>query len=114
MDKSLYKFCLNIISKKVPAIQSTLAEQICRFMELLRKQDFYKRPCIAETIDWAKALISLGIDELDQETIDDTLCCILKYKNDQEKISVDKMQKLIALTKNIKGGPAIKGQGSLN
>ena len=105
---------MNIISKKVPAIQSTLAEQICRFMELLREQDFYKRPGIAETIDWAKALISLGVEELNQDTIDDTLCCILKYKNDQEKISGSDLQKLIALTKNIKGGPTIKGQGSLN
>ena len=105
---------MNIISKKVPAIQSTLAEQICRFMELLREQDFYKRPGIAETIDWAKALISLGVEELNQDTIDDTLCCILKYKNDQEKISGSDLQKLIALTKNMKGGPTIKGQGSLN
>ena len=105
---------MNIISKKVPAIQSTLAEQICRFMELLREQDFYKRPGIAETIDWAKALISLGVEELNQDTIDDTLCCILKYKNDQEKISGSDLQKLIALTKNIKGGPTVKGQGSLN
>lgn len=105
---------MNIISKKVPAIQSTLAEQICRFMELLREQDFYKRPGIAETIDWAKALISLGVEELNQDNIDDTLCCILKYKNDQEKISGSDLQKLIALTKNIKGGPTVKGQGSLN
>jgi MoxR-like ATPase len=105
---------MDIISKKVPAIKSNLAEQICRLMELLRQQDFYKRPGIAETIDWAQALLSLGVEELDQETIDDTLCCILKYKNDQEKMSTNDMQKLIALTKNIKGGPTVKGQGSLN
>ncbi|MBT7950912.1 MAG: MoxR family ATPase [Gammaproteobacteria bacterium] len=114
IDYPTFEKEMDIISKKVPAIESTLAGQICRFMELLRKQDFYKRPGIAETIDWAKALISLGVEELSQETIDDTLCCILKYKNDQEKISDDDMQKLIALTKNIKGGPTIKGQGSLN
>lgn len=105
---------MDIISKKVPAIQTTLAGQICRFMELLRKQDFYKRPGIAETIDWAKALIALGIEELDQGTIDDTLCCILKYKNDQEKLTQGDMEKLIAFTKNIKGGPTVSGYGSLN
>jgi MoxR-like ATPase len=105
---------MQIISKKVPEIQSTLAEQICRFMELLRQEDFYKRPGVAETIDWAKALISLGIEELDEETIDNTMCCILKYKNDQEKISDSDMQKLIAMTKNIKGAPPIKGQGNFN
>ena len=105
---------MQIISKKVPEIQSTLAEQICRFMGLLRQEDFYKRPGVAETIDWAKALISLGIEELDEETIDNTMCCILKYKNDQEKISDSDMQKLIAMTKNIKGAPTIKGQGNFN
>ncbi len=114
IDYPTFEKEMDIISKKVPAIESTLAGQICRFMELMRKQDFYKRPGIAETIDWAKALISLGVEELSPETIDDTLCCILKYKNDQEKISENDMQKLIALTKNIKGGPTVKGQGSLN
>jgi len=101
---------MEIISRKVPAIQSRLAGQICRFMELLREQDFYKRPGIAESIDWANALMSLGIEELDEETIDQTLCCILKYKNDQEKLSEPDMQKLIALTKNFKGGPTVDGR----
>ena len=98
---------MNIISKKVPAIQTTLNRQICRFMELMREQDFYKRPGIAETIDWANALISLDIAELDQATIDATLGCILKYKYDQEKLLQGDMQKLIALTKNFKGGPTV-------
>ncbi|MFT5132264.1 MAG: MoxR-like ATPase [Gammaproteobacteria bacterium] len=101
---------LNIVSKKVPAIESTLAAQICKFMELLREEDFYKRPGIAETIDWAKALISLNVKELDQQTIDDTLCCILKYKNDQEKLSESDMAKLIGISKNFKGGPSISGK----
>lgn len=101
---------MNIISKKVPAIQTLLARQICRFMELMREQDFYKRPGIAETIDWANALIALDIAELDEATIDATLSCILKYKNDHEKLSRIDMKKLIALTKNFKGEPVLSNQ----
>jgi len=110
IDYPTFEKEMNIIRKKVPGIQSNLAGQICRFMELLREQDFYKRPGIAETIDWAQALLALGIEELDQDTIDQTLCCILKYKTDQEKLSEGDMQKLIGLTKNLKGGLTIGGR----
>ncbi len=105
---------LNIILTKVPKIQETLSTQVCKFMELLRQEDFYKRPGIAETIDWANALLSLGIDELDQEVIETTLSCILKYKQDQEKLTDDNLQKALAITKNFKGGPVVSAQGSIN
>jgi hypothetical protein len=55
-------------------------------MQWIREQDLYKRPGIAETIDWAHALCTLGVDDLDQKTIDATLGCILKYQRDIEKI----------------------------
>jgi MoxR-like ATPase len=110
IDYPTFEKEMNIISKRVPGIQTSLAGQICRFMESLREQDFYKRPGIAETIDWANALIALGIEELDEQTVEQTLCCILKYRNDQEKLLESDMQKLIALTKNLKGGPTIAGQ----
>jgi len=110
IDYPTFEKEMNIISKRVPGIQTNLAGQICRFMELLREQDFYKRPGIAETIDWANALIALGIEELDEHTVEQTLCCILKYRNDQEKLLESDMQKLIALTKNLKGGPTIAGR----
>jgi len=110
IDYPTFEKEMNIISKRVPGIQTNLAGQICRFMEALREEDFYKRPGIAETIDWANALIALGIEELDEQTVEQTLCCILKYRNDQEKLLESDMQKLIALTKNLKGGPTIAGQ----
>ena len=83
-------------------------------MELLRQEDFYKRPGIAETLDWANALLSLGIDELDREVIETTLSCILKYRQDQEKLSGDNLQKALAVTKNFKGGPALSARRSIN
>ena len=71
-------------------------------MELLRREDFYKRPGIAETIDWGNALLALGITELNQDVIETTMSCILKYRQDQEKLSGDNLQKALALTKNFK------------
>ena len=95
---------LDIVSAKVPEIKELLSIQVCKFMELLRREDFYKRPGIAETIDWANALLSLGIGELDRDTVESTLSCILKYKQDQDKLLGDNLQKALALTKNFKGG----------
>jgi MoxR-like ATPase len=72
--------------EKEVKILRTRLPQVCRFMELLRQQDFYKKPGIAETIDWARALLALGLAELDTETTNATLGCILKYKGDIEKL----------------------------
>ncbi|MCU7813992.1 MAG: MoxR family ATPase [Candidatus Thiodiazotropha sp. (ex Lucinoma kastoroae)] len=77
---------VQIITTRVPGIEPRLSAQICRFMELLRDQDFYKRPGIAETIDWASALLSLKVTDLDRKSAEATLGCILKYKGDIEKL----------------------------
>jgi MoxR-like ATPase len=71
-----------IVLAKVPGINERLAEQVCEFMQLVRRRDFYKRPGIAETIDWATALLVLHRDALDAATIDETLGCIFKYNDD--------------------------------
>ena len=77
---------VDIITTKVPGIQSELTNQVAAFMQLLRDQDLYKRPGIAETIDWGCALMSLGIEDLDPATISSTVGCILKYKGDVDKL----------------------------
>ncbi len=77
---------VKILRTRLPQVELRLAGQICRFMELLRQQDFYKKPGIAETIDWARALLALGLAELDTEATNATLGCILKYKGDIEKL----------------------------
>ncbi|CAB1368404.1 AAA family ATPase [Denitratisoma oestradiolicum] len=77
---------VRILRSRLPEVELRLAGQVCRFMELLREQDFYKRPGIAETIDWARALLALGIAELDTPSTAATLGCILKYKGDMEKL----------------------------
>ena len=75
---------LEIVRAKVPGIEEKLATQVCRFMQVLRQRDFYKRPGVAETIDWASALMLLHRDRLDPETVDETLSCIFKYNDDVE------------------------------
>ncbi|MCP4575231.1 MAG: MoxR family ATPase [Deltaproteobacteria bacterium] len=74
-----------IVSTKVPGINETIASQVCEFMQQVRKIDFHKKPGVAETLDWAQALIALHKDELDQETIEQTLGCIFKYNEDMLK-----------------------------
>ena len=73
-----------ILRTKVPGIDERLAGQVCALMQQLRQEDFYKKPGIAETIDWGAALMALHKDELDAETVEETLGCIFKYNDDIE------------------------------
>jgi MoxR-like ATPase len=73
-----------ILRAKAPGINEKLAGQICALMQQLRQEDFYKKPGIAETIDWGAALMALHRDELDASTVEETLGCIFKYNDDIE------------------------------
>jgi MoxR-like ATPase len=73
-----------ILRAKVPGINERLAGQVCALMQQLRQEDFYKKPGIAETIDWGAALMALHRDELDASTVEETLGCIFKYNDDIE------------------------------
>jgi MoxR-like ATPase len=77
-----------IVKSKVPSIDARLAEQICRFMEILRTLKLEKRPGIAETLDWAMALSSLHIDHLDKTIIERTLGVILKDWRDTRQVQM--------------------------
>jgi MoxR-like ATPase len=80
---------LAIVRTKVAGLQDALAGQVCQFVEALRQQDFYKRPGVAETLDWARALLFLGRQRLDIPTITETLGCVLKYKEDIDRADED-------------------------
>ncbi len=69
---------LLIVKRKVPGIDAKLANQICHFMQELRQLKLEKTPGIAETIDWAAALVSLHFTHLDKQIIESTLGVILK------------------------------------
>jgi len=74
-----------IILAKIPDIEATLAKKISRIMATLREQDFYKRPGVAETLDWSQALTILDKDEIDEATMDMTSGCLFKFKEDVKK-----------------------------
>ena len=84
-----------IVQARLPDIDGQLAGQLAFFMQRLRSEDFYKRPGIAETIDWAEALMALGVAELDGATVETTLGCILKYKGDQDQLRATGIARLL-------------------
>ena len=75
-----------IVTTKVPQISEELALKICTLMQQLRQMDFYKRPGVAETLDWVHALLLLNRDRLDAETLEETLGCLFKYQEDMERV----------------------------
>ncbi len=71
-----------IIATKFPEVEANMAKQICAFMQKVRQMNFYKRPGVAETLDWASALIALNRRELDDKTVMETMGCVFKYRED--------------------------------
>lgn len=84
---------LAIVRQKVPNIDRRLSEQICGFMQEVRKQRLEKVPGIAETLDWAMALANLHIDHLDKELVSSTLGIVLKDWQDirQTQLSLSEL-----------------------
>ena len=74
-----------IITTHIPEIEERFAEQVTRFMQKIRTVDFLKKPGISETLDWARALMAMQRQYLDEETVAETLSCFLKYRDDLEK-----------------------------
>ncbi len=73
---------LNIVRTKVPGIGKRLSQEIVHFVQALRRQDLFKAPGVAETLDWASALTELDAVALDPSTVSDTLGVLLKYQDD--------------------------------
>ena len=76
---------LAILQVRAPDVPEVLARQVAAAVEALRELELYKPPGVAETIDWANALASLGSTHIDEHTVDVTLGTILKYREDQER-----------------------------
>ena len=84
LDYPAFEREYEILRAKAPGINEKLAGQICALMQQLRQEDFYKKPGIAETIDWGAALMALHREELDASVVEETLGCIFKYNDDIE------------------------------
>jgi len=86
---------LAIVRAKVPGIAKALSEQIVGFVQALRKEDLFKAPGVAETLDWASALTELDVVALDPATVSDTLGVLLKYQDDIARIEGSKAKELL-------------------
>ncbi|MFN2135483.1 MAG: AAA family ATPase [Candidatus Promineifilaceae bacterium] len=76
---------LNIVQLKVPNLRDDLARQAVAVVQQLRNMDLRKVPSISETLDWARALVTLNADAIDEKTLTNTLTVLLKYETDVQK-----------------------------
>ncbi len=86
---------LKILRTKVPGISKKLSEQVVAFVQGLRKEDLFKVPGVAETLDWAGALTELDVVALDPATVSDTLGALLKYQDDIARLDGSKVKALL-------------------
>jgi MoxR-like ATPase len=86
---------LAILKSRAPEAQAVLSREVVAFVQRLRAEDLFKKPGVAETIDWAKCLLALDVMALSPEVIADTLGAILKYQDDIQKIQGSEAKRLL-------------------
>ena len=78
---------LEIVRLHAPEIRETVARRLIEVISMVRELDLKKPPSIAESIDWARALLLLGADDIDQETFNDTMSIIVKHRTDLDVVA---------------------------
>ena len=78
-----------ILLARVDGLNDHLADQIARLVRSVRNFQLKKPPSVSESIDWARTLLALGVDEVESGTVEGTLHVLLKYQNDIDKVSQD-------------------------
>ena len=86
---------LDILAARAPEASEALSREVVAFVQQLRTEDLFKKPGVAETIDWAKCLLALDVIDLSPQVISDTLGAILKYQDDIAKIQGSEAAKLL-------------------
>lgn len=86
---------MEILAARAPEASEKLSREIIAFVQRLRAEDLFKRPGVAETIDWAKCLLALDVLELSPEVIADTLGAILKYQDDIQRLAGSEAKRLL-------------------
>jgi MoxR-like ATPase len=87
---------LAILRRRLPGIEARLAEQVSGAVRRLRAMDLLKPPGVAETLDWAQALLALGRNEMDTESAALTLGAVLKYREDADRVIAAGLDALLA------------------
>ncbi len=89
-----------ILNEKVPGVGERFSKEIVAYVQKLRQQELFKNPGVAETLDWATALIELDKLALDPQAISDTVGVLLKYQDDIAKISASEGAKILREVKS--------------
>ncbi|MDT3687181.1 MAG: MoxR family ATPase [Pseudorhodoplanes sp.] len=86
---------LAIVRARLPGIAEKLSQEIVHFVQKLRREDLFKSPGVAETLDWASALSELDVVALDPATVSDTLGVLLKYQDDIARLDGSKLKDIL-------------------
>ena len=95
---------LAILKAKAPAAPAKLAKQVVSFVQAIRKEELFKAPGVAETLDWASALVELDAVALDPAIVSDTLGALLKYQDDIQAMQGSKVGELLDQAKQAARG----------
>ena len=86
---------VSILNARAPEVSQALSEEVIAFVQALRTEDLFKKPGVAESIDWAKCLLALDVVSLSPEVISDTLGAVLKYQDDIAKIQGPEAKRIL-------------------
>ena len=86
---------IEILQARAPEAADQLSREVVAFVQALRTEDIFKKPGVAETIDWAKCLLALDVISLSPEVIADTLGAILKYQDDIQKLQGSEAKRIL-------------------
>ncbi|WP_108858750.1 MoxR family ATPase [Ruegeria sp. Alg231-54] len=86
---------IEILHARAPEAAEALSREVVAFVQHLRTEDLFKKPGVAETIDWAKCLLALDVINLSPEVIGDTLGAILKYQDDIQKLQGSEAKRIL-------------------
>ncbi|MGC8878650.1 MAG: AAA family ATPase [Anaerolineae bacterium] len=95
IDYPTFEAEYQIVMLKVPGITQQLAFQVTTVCQQLRQAELFKAPGIAETLDWATALVTMGRQELDEVTVNETLGVLLKYQDDVQRVRGEMAHELV-------------------
>lgn len=86
---------MEILQSRAPEVTEQLSQEVVAFVQRLRAEDLFKKPGVAETIDWAKCLLALDVLTLSPEVIADTLGAVLKYQDDIQRLQGSEAKKIL-------------------
>ena len=95
VDYPAFEREMEILHARAPDAAEALSREVVGFVQRLRTEDLFKRPGVAETIDWAKCLLALDVLELSPEVIADTIGAILKYQDDIQKLQGSEAKRIL-------------------